>query len=109
VREWLTLAKHEYMEFVIFSAMERYRPEGRIHATTTMIWPSEAESHLDQLRDYWTQFTNDRLSILTVKGEHDTWLDESVAELGDLLAERIASASGASPELNVSGKQAVAD
>ncbi len=92
-REWWTLIKHEYMEYVIFSAMERYQPDGRINATTTMIWPSAVAPHLEVLGDYWKQFTNDNLSVCTVKGEHDSWLDVSVFELGHLLAKRISNAA----------------
>ena len=59
-----------------------------------MIWPSELAPHLKVLGDYWKHFMNDNLSVHTVKGEHDSWLDVSVFELGHLLAERISSAAG---------------
>ena len=93
LREWWTLVKHEYIEFVIFSAIERYRPDGRINAKTIMIWPSDSAPYLEVLENHWKQFTNDNLSVHTVKGEHDSWLDESTFELGKMLAERISNAA----------------
>ena len=60
---------------------------------TTMIWPSSVAPHLEVLGDYWKHFTNDNLSVCTVKGEHDSWLDVSVFELGHVLAAHISSAA----------------
>jgi surfactin synthase thioesterase subunit/acyl carrier protein len=93
LREMLALIKHEYIEYRIFRASERYDPseqyQGKLNVVRTA---GHTPSDSEDLSMGWSKFGTEGAEVHIMPGDHQTWLEFHSDKFGDLLKTTLAAA-----------------
>ncbi|MGF1630369.1 MAG: amino acid adenylation domain-containing protein [Kiloniellaceae bacterium] len=86
-RETLRLQlRHEYIDFKIFRAIDRYRPGSTFKGEVTIVRTEFSPPNSADLNKQWFECTTEGGSVHIMPGHHGTWLDDDhIANFSNLL------------------------
>jgi surfactin synthase thioesterase subunit/acyl carrier protein len=78
--------QHEYIDYKIFRAIDRYRPGGRFEGEVTIVRTEFSPRNSADLNQQWFEHTTKGGSVHIMPGHHGSWLDDDhIANFSSLL------------------------
>jgi thioesterase domain-containing protein/acyl carrier protein len=79
------LLKHEYAEYCIFRALDKYHPSRPFDGRITLIRTAESPRISYDLNEEWKPLATLGIDVHVVPGNHENWLDDHADEFSGLL------------------------
>jgi hypothetical protein len=78
--------QHEYIDYKIFRAIDRYRPARRFEGAVTIVRTEFSPRNSADLNQQWYEHTTQGGKVHIMPGHHGNWLDDDhIANFSDLL------------------------
>jgi hypothetical protein len=86
LRTLLEIVKHEYIEFCIFRAMDKFSPTQKFDGEIIVARTVENRKSWDtDLAMGWGELATGGSKVHKLPGNHDNWLADYAGQLGDFL------------------------
>jgi hypothetical protein len=80
------ISRHEYIEYSIFQAMDKYLPSTSFQGDLILARTGESMGEWDTDKELgWGGYISSGIEIRNLPGNHDTWLVEHAQEFGEVL------------------------
>jgi amino acid adenylation domain-containing protein len=80
------ISRHEYIEYSIFHAMDKYLPSASFQGSLILARTGESMGEWDTDKELgWGKYISSSIEIRNLAGNHDTWLAEHAQQFGKVL------------------------